>query len=43
MAAFDRAALSQILFDGIRELELDLTETQQGQLMDYLALMAKWN
>jgi 16S rRNA (guanine527-N7)-methyltransferase len=43
MAAFDRAALSQILFDGIRELELDLTGTQQGQLMDYLALMAKWN
>jgi 16S rRNA (guanine527-N7)-methyltransferase len=43
MAAFDRAALSQILFDGIRELKLDLTETQQGQLMDYLALMAKWN
>jgi 16S rRNA (guanine527-N7)-methyltransferase len=43
MAAFDRAALSKVLSDGIRELNLDLTDTQQGQLMDYLALMAKWN
>jgi 16S rRNA (guanine527-N7)-methyltransferase len=43
MAAFDRAALSQVLLDGTRELNLGLTEAQHAQLMDYLALMAKWN
>jgi 16S rRNA (guanine527-N7)-methyltransferase len=43
MAAFDRAALAQVLAEGIHELQLDLTEAQQGQLMDYLSLMAKWN
>jgi 16S rRNA (guanine527-N7)-methyltransferase len=43
MAAFDRAALSKVLSEGIHELNLDLTDTQQAQLMDYLALMAKWN
>lgn len=40
---FDRAALAHMLADGIKELGLDLTDAQQGQLMDYLALMAKWN
>lgn len=40
---FDRATLAQMLADGIKELGLDLAEAQQGQLMDYLALMAKWN
>jgi 16S rRNA (guanine527-N7)-methyltransferase len=43
MAAFDRAALSQVLADGIKDLGLDLTDAQQGQLMDYLTLLAKWN
>lgn len=41
--SFDRAALAAVLADGINELGLALSEAQQGQLMDYLALMAKWN
>jgi 16S rRNA (guanine527-N7)-methyltransferase len=41
--SFDRAALAQMLSGGITELGLDLQDAQQGQLMDYLALMAKWN
>jgi len=40
---FDRAALAQVLASGITEMGLDLNEAQQNQLMDYLALMAKWN
>jgi 16S rRNA (guanine527-N7)-methyltransferase len=40
---FDRAALARVLADGIGELGLDLTGAQLDQLMDYLALMAKWN
>jgi 16S rRNA (guanine527-N7)-methyltransferase len=40
---FDRPALETLLAEGIRDLGLDLAETQQAQLMDYLALMAKWN
>jgi 16S rRNA (guanine527-N7)-methyltransferase len=43
MKFFDRAALAQVLADGVRELELDLSEAQQTQLMDYLALLFKWN
>jgi 16S rRNA (guanine527-N7)-methyltransferase len=40
---FDREALARILADGIKEMGLQLTDAQHGQLMDYLALMAKWN
>jgi 16S rRNA (guanine527-N7)-methyltransferase len=40
---FDRAALAQVLASGINEMGLDLSAAQQDQLMDYLALMAKWN
>lgn len=40
---FDRAALARVLADGIKDMGLQLTDAQQGQLMDYLALMAKWN
>ncbi|GAB3464631.1 16S rRNA (guanine(527)-N(7))-methyltransferase RsmG [Massilia terrae] len=40
---FDRPALEKVLEQGIRQLGLDLTAAQQKQLMDYLALMAKWN
>ncbi|MGZ5199465.1 MAG: 16S rRNA (guanine(527)-N(7))-methyltransferase RsmG [Telluria sp.] len=40
---FDRPALEQLLAEGIRDLGLDLAEAQQKQLLDYLALMAKWN
>jgi 16S rRNA (guanine527-N7)-methyltransferase len=43
MKPLDRAALTPVLVDGIRELQLDLTEAQIEQLMDYLALLAKWN
>jgi 16S rRNA (guanine527-N7)-methyltransferase len=43
MVAFDRAALSQVLAEGIHDLNLDLNVAQQDQLMDYLALLAKWN
>lgn len=43
MKGFDRAALAQVLADGIDELKLDLSAAQQSQLMDYLALLAKWN
>lgn len=40
---FDRPALEKVLEQGIKQLGLDLTEAQHKQLMDYLALMAKWN
>ena len=43
MRAFDREKLSQILSDGIDEMDLPLWAAQREQLMDYLALMAKWN
>ena len=43
MKNFDRAALSQVLADGIREMELAVTSAQQDQLIDYLGLMFKWN
>lgn len=40
---FDRNALSTVLADGIRDLGLPLNPAQHEQLLDYLALMAKWN
>ena len=40
---FDRAALAQVLAGGVQELGLDLSDSQLAQLIDYLALMAKWN
>jgi len=43
MKHFDRNALQQLLADGIRDMQLDVSPAQQGQLMDYLALMFKWN
>jgi 16S rRNA (guanine527-N7)-methyltransferase len=43
MKNFDRAALSQVLKEGIAEMRLDVTPAQQDQLMDYLGLMFKWN
>lgn len=43
MRGFDRAALAPVLAQGISELKLDLSDAQQAQLMDYLALLAKWN
>jgi 16S rRNA (guanine527-N7)-methyltransferase len=43
MKYFDRAALAQVLGDGIREMNLDVSTAQQDKLLDYLALMNKWN
>ena len=43
MKYFDRAALAQVLADGIKEMHLDVTGAQQDKLLDYLALMNKWN
>ncbi|MGF6769698.1 16S rRNA (guanine527-N7)-methyltransferase [Paraburkholderia sp. GAS199] len=38
-----REVLAPILEDGVRELGLDLTDAQLGKLLDYVALLAKWN
>jgi 16S rRNA (guanine527-N7)-methyltransferase len=43
MSGFDRTALARVLADGIAELALDLSAVQQEQLLDYLALLGKWN
>ncbi|HEY8027212.1 MAG TPA: 16S rRNA (guanine(527)-N(7))-methyltransferase RsmG [Burkholderiaceae bacterium] len=40
---FDRAKLLQLLQDGVATLPLSLDERQLGQLIDYLALLHKWN
>ncbi|WP_414691161.1 16S rRNA (guanine(527)-N(7))-methyltransferase RsmG [Noviherbaspirillum sp.] len=43
MAAFQRDILMRTLIEGVRALSLDLNDAQFAQLMDYLALLAKWN
>jgi 16S rRNA (guanine527-N7)-methyltransferase len=43
MKNFDRNFLSQVLAEGIDEMQLKVSPEQQGRLMDYLALMFKWN
>ena len=43
MKNFDRNTLSQVLAEGIAEMQLEVSAEQQGRLMDYLALMFKWN
>jgi len=43
MRGFDREKLSDVLNDGIEAMDLPLWAAQREQLMDYLALMAKWN
>jgi 16S rRNA (guanine527-N7)-methyltransferase len=43
MKNFDRSALSQVLAEGIAEMGLAVSPEQQEKLMDYLALMFKWN
>ena len=43
MTFFDRPKLALILADGIKNLQLDLNEAQHEQLLDYLALLFKWN
>jgi 16S rRNA (guanine527-N7)-methyltransferase len=47
MKNFDRNTLAQVLGEGIAEMragmQLDVSPAQQEQLLDYLALMFKWN
>jgi 16S rRNA (guanine527-N7)-methyltransferase len=43
MKNFDRTALSAVLGEGIAAMHLDVNPAQQDKLMDYLALMFKWN
>jgi 16S rRNA (guanine527-N7)-methyltransferase len=43
MKFFDRAALAQVLLEGVTEMKLEITPAQQEKLLDYLALMNKWN
>jgi 16S rRNA (guanine527-N7)-methyltransferase len=43
MTTFDRTTLLHILEQGVRALQLDLQQQQLNRLMDYLALLAKWN
>lgn len=39
----DREALYQLLTDGVGELGLQLSDAQLSKLLDYVALLAKWN
>ncbi len=43
MKAFDRASLMTVLADGVDALRLELSQAQLERLMDFLALLAKWN
>lgn len=43
MNGFDRALLLEKLTAGVRELQLDLQPQQCECLIDYLALLTKWN
>jgi len=43
MGNFNRAVLGEVLKDGINKLQLELNESQVEQLLDYLALLNKWN
>jgi len=38
-----REALAALLADGARALQVELSETQTAKLLDYVALLAKWN
>jgi 16S rRNA (guanine527-N7)-methyltransferase len=43
MSGFDRVALTRTLADGARSLQLALADAQISLLVDYLALLSKWN
>jgi 16S rRNA (guanine527-N7)-methyltransferase len=43
MKVFDRIALAEVLKQGVAQLALPLSSAQQEQLLDYLALLNKWN
>ncbi|MFM0645528.1 16S rRNA (guanine(527)-N(7))-methyltransferase RsmG [Paraburkholderia bryophila] len=38
-----REALAPLLEEGVRELGLKLSDAQLGKLLDYVALLSKWN
>ncbi len=43
MKQFDRESFAHRLREGAQALQLELSDRQIGQLLDYLALLAKWN
>ena len=43
MKVFDRVVIADVLKQGIKDLKLDLNEGQVEKLLDYLALLNKWN
>jgi 16S rRNA (guanine527-N7)-methyltransferase len=43
MTGFDRNALTTTLVESVRALQLALSDTQITQLIDYVALLSKWN
>jgi 16S rRNA (guanine527-N7)-methyltransferase len=43
MKNFDRSVLAPLLERGIAALELSIDASQSARLLDYLALLAKWN
>ncbi|USX27051.1 16S rRNA (guanine(527)-N(7))-methyltransferase RsmG [Oxalobacteraceae bacterium OTU3CINTB1] len=43
MKVFDRVVVADVLKQGIKDLNLDLADDQVEKLLDYLALLNKWN
>ena len=43
MKVFDRVVVADVLKQGIKGLKLDLADDQVEKLLDYLALLNKWN
>ena len=43
MKGYDRNAVAEVLKQGINKLQLDLSAAQVEKLLDYLALLFKWN
>ena len=43
MKVFDRVVLADVLRNGIKDLKLELNDGQVEKLLDYLALLNKWN
>ena len=43
MKGYDRNAVAEVLKQGINKLQLDLSAAQVEKLLDYLALLNKWN
>ncbi|TKC83552.1 16S rRNA (guanine(527)-N(7))-methyltransferase RsmG [Trinickia terrae] len=41
--ASSRESLAALLRSGVEELGVDLTDAQESKLLDYVALLAKWN